>query len=501
MARSRILSRFLHDERGIAMVFVAIMIPVLVGFALLAIDMSRVNNLHNDLQSGVDAIALAAAAELDGNSHAIDRAKLAVANLVDNSTKFSNAGAGDHQLTADDVTVTYLTAIPASDATALSDDGTDAANGKNYATTDSASAIYAEVTVKTGRDTSLFSTIFPASFLGGSNDFAVRPQAVAGFTGIVTCDMTPVFICDPFKNPDGTGPGFNEAVSSSTWFGRSVTLETKGTSWGPGNFGFLRPSNNQGYGDNDLRVDLARGTVQECVTSRHLYTSTGNLTADDIAGFNTRFDMFPANGNSFPSKTDTRWPAAPNVRKGYMPNPKGQSSACNVVPGTDASKYMGLPPDNSSDPTITGGLVGNGTWNYSQYIATNNLGAVKAHFDGDGINQPTRYQVYSYEYASGAYTTPSAGGEVGNPQCTTTNTTTDLERRLIYGAIVDCSNQDNLDALNGASGKTLKAEGFGSFFMLSPVVDSVQTEAVDVSGKLGQGTMTNFARDDVQLYR
>jgi len=491
------LQRFAADERGNALIFVTIMIPVLVGFSVLAIDMARVNALHNDVQSGIDALALAAAAELDGNSDALTRANNAISNLLANQTKFSTAG--NHTLAAADVTVQFLTGIPASDATVLNANGTDA-NGANWATTDPGQAQFAEVTLKSTSPTAPFSTIFPISLLGGNDNLTVGAQAVAGFSGIVTCDMTPVFICDPFKNADGTGPGFNEAVSSNTWFGRSVKLETKGTSWGPGNFGFLRPSNNQGYGDNDLRVDLARGTVQECVNSRHLYTSTGNMTANDIAGLNTRFDMF-GNGGSFPSSTDTRWPAAPNVRKGYMPNTKGQKSACNIVPGSPATSYMGLPNDSTADPMFTSGLIGKGTWNYAQYITTNNLGAVKSHFDGLGISQPTRYDVYEYEYTSGAYKTASVGGEVGAPQCTTTNVTTDLDRRLIYGAIVDCSLQSNINALNGASGTTLKAEGFGSFLMLSPVVDSINTEAVDVSGKAGQGTMANFARDNVQLYR
>ncbi|TGV62017.1 hypothetical protein EN801_050045, partial [Mesorhizobium sp. M00.F.Ca.ET.158.01.1.1] len=50
---------FWNDQRGIAMILVAIMIPVLIGFSVLAIDMSRVNSLHNDLQKGIDAMALA----------------------------------------------------------------------------------------------------------------------------------------------------------------------------------------------------------------------------------------------------------------------------------------------------------------------------------------------------------------------------------------------------------------------------------------------------------
>src|SRR5437016_1216859 len=99
---------FLRDDDGNALVFVAIMLPVLVGFALLAIDMSRANSLHNDMQSGADAFALAAAAELDGNSDAITRANNAIANLLTdpakgNKTKFSTSG--NHTLVASDLTV------------------------------------------------------------------------------------------------------------------------------------------------------------------------------------------------------------------------------------------------------------------------------------------------------------------------------------------------------------------------------------------------------------
>lgn len=490
------LQLFCSDEQGVALVLVAIMLPVIIGFAVLAIDMSRVNNLHNDLQQGADAFALAGAAELDGNSDAIIRANNAINNLIANQTDFSTLN--HYTLKSTDVTVTFLKDLPASDSTALDKNGNEInAAATPHGTTDPSLAQFVEITV----NPTDFSTIFPASFIGGANSFQVSTQAVAGNAGQVTCAMTPVFICDPFKNVDGSGPGFNEAVASGQWIGRSVTLETKGTAWGPGNFGFLRPSSDPGYGDTDLSKDLARGTVQECVNSRHLYTSTGNLTANDIEGLNTRFDMFPANGNSFPSKSDPSWPAAKNVRKGYMPGSTGQPSACNIQPGNDITKYMGLPADTGADSTIQSGLVGNGTWNYSQYIATNNLSAVKAYFDGLGISQPTRQAVYAYEFQNQSIIdTASVGGETGAPLCTS-NVSNDPDRRLIYGAIVDCSDPDNIASLNGASGTNLKAEGFGSFLMLSPVVTSIQTEAVDVSGRAGQGTMANFVRNEVQLYR
>ncbi|RVA22493.1 hypothetical protein EN933_39340, partial [Mesorhizobium sp. M7A.F.Ca.US.001.01.1.1] len=124
---------FWNDQRGIAMILVAIMLPVLIGFALLAIDMSRANGLHNDLQKGVDALALATAAELDGRSDSITRANLAKTTLLTNKTKFSTAG--DHTLALADVTVTYLTGIPADDSIKLSAAGVDA-NGVNWASTD-----------------------------------------------------------------------------------------------------------------------------------------------------------------------------------------------------------------------------------------------------------------------------------------------------------------------------------------------------------------------------
>ena len=58
----RTIRAFWHDQRGIALILVSIMLPAIIGLSLLAIDMSRMNNLDNDLQKGTDALALAAAA-------------------------------------------------------------------------------------------------------------------------------------------------------------------------------------------------------------------------------------------------------------------------------------------------------------------------------------------------------------------------------------------------------------------------------------------------------
>src|SRR5688572_18133775 len=89
------LRKFGTDENGLAMILVSIMLPVLIGFALLVIDGSRAGNLHNDTQRGADALAIAAAAELDGQADAWTRAERALENLVDNTTRFSEEDDGD----------------------------------------------------------------------------------------------------------------------------------------------------------------------------------------------------------------------------------------------------------------------------------------------------------------------------------------------------------------------------------------------------------------------
>src|SRR6185437_6229110 len=100
---SRIIREFRRDENGNVLVFVSIMIPVLVGFSVLTVDLARVNSLHNDVQSGLDAMALAAAAELDGKTGAVSRANRAVQKLLANQTNFSTSG--QQTLALSDVTL------------------------------------------------------------------------------------------------------------------------------------------------------------------------------------------------------------------------------------------------------------------------------------------------------------------------------------------------------------------------------------------------------------
>lgn len=485
-ARS-LLSRFVRDERGVALILVTVMLPVLVGFSLLAIDMSRVNNLHNDLQKAADAFALAAAAELDGREDAHTRAQLALATLVQNSSKFSDDGT--HILTRDaDITWRFLEHLPATDDLPIVDDP--------YISEGPTESQFIEVTVTpTG-----FSSIFPASFLGGADNFNVGSTAVAGFAGVVTCDLTPVFICNPFEHSDEP---LHEIVSDQNFYRRSIRLVEGGESMGPGNFGFIDASNDPGYGENRLSEDIASGTIESCVNSQFLRTQPGNLSERVKKGFNTRFDIFAAQGNAFPAKDDARWPPAPNVRKGYKPGTTGQPHVCNTVAANDPANYLQMMRDQS----FPDGVIGDGQWPYFQYLDVNNLAGLKDTFinPDTGLpytneNPPARYDLYLEEVRLGLQSTTSVGGESGAPNCSPNVGASD--RRLIYGAIVNCDAENEAGNLNGRSG-TPRAIGYASFFLTEPVTaaDEVMAEIVDIDGIHGRGTMVNFARDNVQLYR
>src|ERR1700749_639268 len=85
--RSRARDRFARrasalwrDTDGLMVPYVAVMLPVLVGFALLALDASRRMSLQTQMQAAADSLALAGARELNRQPGAQARAISAMAN-------------------------------------------------------------------------------------------------------------------------------------------------------------------------------------------------------------------------------------------------------------------------------------------------------------------------------------------------------------------------------------------------------------------------------------
>jgi Flp pilus assembly protein TadG len=504
------IREFWRDQRGVAMILVAIMLPVLIGFSVLAVDMSRLNGLHNDLQKGVDALALAAAAELDGRSDSITRANRAIDNLLTNKTLFSTSGV--HQLVTSDITVTYLTGIPASDDIGLSAAGVDS-NNVTWASTDPKAVSFAEVTVKQSATTDgagAFATIFPASFIGSTDTLDIQPQAVAGFEQSI-CDTVPVFMCNPFETTTpGTSQTIQQAFASGNTYSREFHILQTSNDPGPGNFGLL--DNNL----QSLRDAVAKGTAGTCYNRNALTTKTGVTYGQINTGLNVRFDVYSGSLNSQSNNWDYR--PASNVRKGQKKN------TCNKYdPVTDGSA-LPLPPGvwDAGNNAYSQKITSTSTF-YQQYWKVNHKGASapsipsKSYPTGDTSQPASRYDVYRYEIDNSKVADKSNGptNEVGTPQCFNNGKaplpTADPDRRLINLAVIDC-----LASANAIKGRTeIKADGYASIFLITPItkVNSndnddgngaekpISFEIVDVDGPLGNGSLDKALRNEAQLYR
>ncbi|MFC3321152.1 TadE/TadG family type IV pilus assembly protein [Mesorhizobium cantuariense] len=497
---------FWNDQRGVAMILVAIMLPVLIGFSVLAIDVSRVNGLHNDLQKGIDALALATAAELDGRADSITRAELAKTTLLTNKTKFSTAD--NHTLSAADVTVTYLTGIPASDNTTLSIDGVDG-DGNNWASTDPKAVSFSLVTVKASGladGAGAFSTIFPASMVGSADKIDIQPQAVAGFVQSI-CETVPIFMCNPFETTDPlTSQTIQQAFASGDTYGREFRILKVDNNPGPGNFGLI--DNNL----SSLRDAIAMGTSGTCYNRDALTTKTGVTLGQVNAGLNTRFDLYSGSLN----KENKNWAYRPasNVRK-------GQKNGCTKYDPVADGTALPLPPGDNYDVGHPGmsDKITDATSFWTPYWNANHGGAyppIPSLTNPVSNTAPaSRYDVYKYEIANGLVGDKSLAPtrETGTPSCFKgANPTPDPDRRLLNLAIVNC--KANEDKINGHT--KLKPDGYASVFVNTPVSKQnkdddpegngaekpISLEIVDVDGPFDNNTLVDKAfRNEAQLYR
>jgi len=496
----RLFRRFVSDEQGVALILVVIMLPVIIGFAVLAIDMARVNNLHNDLQKGADAFALAGAAELDGNYDAWSRAERAMDKLIDNTTNFSTSGythltagqpGGNLSCNnAGSISWCFLKSIPSSDK--------DRITSANYAA-NAAETSFIQVKLTPAS----FTTIFPASFLGASGSFSVGAEAVAGY-GSAVCDFTPMFICNPY--PGSSLQDLADAVSGTS---KPMVLlkENAGSGqYGPGNFGYLKaPTDSDPSNKNkDIADMFASTSPKACYGQRGVQTRTGNI-ANMYHAINTRFDIFDKGGAYKTNPTDN--PPAPNVRKGMKVGMDGTN--CSYDETTDPG-YKALPEDNcftsgtgdGCTDFTSGGRLGNGEWDFPGYWNVNHPGqstdgVLAAVKDGGCGANPSRYCVYNYEIDHISQLT--SGAEKTAPACNATAQGPD--RRLLYVAVIDCVHNE----VKGGGGTEYPVQAFASMFLTVPAGGPPDTdiyaELEDITTSYGQGTLKRFERNEAQLYR
>lgn len=489
------IKRFWDDQRGYVIALTLIAMPLLLGFSLLVIDVGRGNNLHTDLQNAVDALALAGARELDGSSNSIIRAEVAMSNLVKNQARFSNGG--PVLIEADEVEWYFLTEIPASDDTAIDVDWIGA-----YQTTEGTDAIYVMVVSHERPMTALFP--LPVGLTKDTVDFGA--SAVATYD-VAACDVTPIFICNPYE---GDGLSFEEAFSQGLTYGKEFRLLKTDATPGPGNFGLLDT-------EIPLREAFAKGTAGTCYSRTSITTKPGVTLGHVNVGLNVRFDIYAGPLSQMAIKEDPAYRPAVNVRKGAQ-NPK----ACNKFTSADDGSAMGFPPGQGTDrPGVSGP-----NWDYTTYWQINHGGTMppitsNSHPTSANHWPPSRYDVYRYEIKNNLVGDKAGGknnGETGIPQCVDKDVelTEQPDRRIIFGAVVDCNDFRDPTKSTTINGKTsLKPDAFASFFLTNPIEKEDKTanddgtgaekpirlEVVDVTGNKGRGTLDTFIREEAYLVR
>jgi len=542
---------FWRDENGFVLVLALLVMPVFIGFALIIIDIGRGNNAHSDLSAAADAVALAAAAELDGGVDAIPRAKAAMANVQTNVSMLARSGADmEISLAYADVadnefTVIFLEDIPELDTTPI----TTAFLTANQ-TTISTEAKYVYVRAQSrDLDTAFFN---PASML--PETVPVAAVAVAKSVSAI-CDIPPLYICNPFEyDSSGTyvGDALQTRFAAGDLHGRMVRLHPKGSgTHAPGNFGFL--SVNGSSSADAIRDFFAGNPNPTCFASDTVTTKPGAATSIS-QGINTRFDIYegPFNNWRNASRPFVIGPAV-NVRKGVRPDVTvhgpnvdiddcvGQGSSGtpgddhlnDVEVGWDANAtndyVYGLSDNDAMDAPnlgIPGASIGTGNWPIEDYLAENYgasaplVRAIPNSFAGSsslvGALVPSRYDVYRYEISSGLYSMRHPGemvggspsGESGETMCGPNKThpidpITSSDRRVTVAAIIDCGTVGDGGGVN-----EYPVNAFASIFLTRPMertapsVDStIDVEIIDITGFGGNGTLENFIRAEAILVR
>jgi Putative Flp pilus-assembly TadE/G-like len=320
------------DTDGLMAPYVAVMLPVLVGFALLALDASRRMSLQTQMQAAADSLALAGARELNKEAGAESRAISAMVN-AHAAAKSANTVFG----VGSSPTLTYSYAFYSSLSAASEGIGGSAASGDS-----DAKYVAVKVTPQT------WPTIFPVTFLSNNstNAFTAGAEAVAGFAGTTVCSVAPIFICNPYEASSGS---MTDAQATAALFAasgnpailrRQLKLNRNGV--GPGHFGWLNTPD--GCKDSACMATNVAGVGGACYSDAGVNLGIGATSAVEPY-FDARFDIYDQHP---PLPVSSANAPAVNVRKGYLPGRKSTAvDWCSAAPPSDSSLYYTYPSDRT----------------------------------------------------------------------------------------------------------------------------------------------------------
>lgn len=447
---------------GSVAVWAALSTPVVLAGATLSVDAARIYNVDAELQAAADSLSRAGAAELDQRGDAIQRSSGAILNLLSHDQKFAR---GDSNIEID--TITFYDDIP--------DDGYSDIPDANR-TNSSGKARYVEVSIKPRQ----VETIFPSSFLQKLTDTTLSASAVAGMDQVV-CGAAPVFICNP---QEGETTSIYEAMETKAFQRKQIKFKTPNNvsnPYGSGSFGWLDPFGGNS-GASKLADAIAIDISPACLSqAKGVVLRTGNI-ASMRHGLNTRFDIYE--GSFKKKKSDPSYAPAQNVVKGWAP--KKANKSCTEAPSSNA---LGLPRDDChGNDACPSSRIGDGNWNFSQYMAVNHPGFTRITIEGVTYRRgsggtfspsvpPSRYAMYRWEIdndcvpGAKTYGNNAVTAEEGLPQCHTSGASTTVkDRRIITAAVLNCG-EIEANSPNGMFKRKdeLPVETFVKVFLTEPM--------------------------------
>ena len=488
---------FWDEQSGSATIMVVVLFVMMIALSGLVVDVGRVMNIHSQASSYVDRVALAAAAELDGETTSMNRAVRAAVGdgegpIIQPGFRISLTGDNDigisrmvfmASITDDPADPFARSPLPGDDVLCewTPGGGIDCSGSGLSQAQASAQATFVMVEATTEVENFIVFPIAATLSPGIATQASVAPQAVAGFTSVI-CNIPPLAICNPFENPGGGG-------SFTPIIGQQIQLVpgNQGEQWAPGNFGFLQVPPDAGGalcsgGENSAArqrcVFSLRDPNTRCVSTR-VSTSPGRRESIQN-GINTRFDIYEPPL----SRTDPNTPPAANVTKGIQ----FTGNNCRVSgPSVSDSGLNPLPRDPCfTDGTCTAGVgdsrFGDGITQEAlrDYWAVNHNGApLPPQLVVPGVR---RFDVYRFVIDNGMIPSEVAGtggggtgngngnggggnGEDGSPTCSTAvpDNSSNPDRRVLISAVINCEE-------NGVAGNTpnVPVESFLEIFLTEP---------------------------------
>jgi hypothetical protein len=321
---------FWSDTRGFIFPYVTMMIVVFIGLALLALDGSRYRSLQTQMQAAADALALAGARELNQRPGAITRATNAMANTAfGNDNTIFGFGTSPTLTYSTPVFYTNLPAATGSSATDYT--GTQVSGTADQ---QDLAAKFVKVTVSA----ITVPTIMPVRLINaaGANSFSAGATAIAGFTAVTVCNVTPIFMCNPYEQSGDTDTQATQRLidaldPNSPTFSSATLLKQfrlDRSSINPGNFGWVQTADCGNTDANCLKADLAK-VAGACYSSFTIQLNTGNKNNVDPY-WDTRFDIYQKSQDILQINAPSV-----NVRKGYVPG--NNHDWCSASPYTSSS--------------------------------------------------------------------------------------------------------------------------------------------------------------------